>query len=116
VTDAQTYAEPATGHVACPTSSTTALIKRETSKTKSSGAGPCVGAKTLHGNNTMNDEQIRTAIAVLKAFAASELSLNDGILEDLENAISDAYNQGMVEHYDSDSPDDDPGFDPMFLM
>jgi hypothetical protein len=65
---------------------------------------------------TMNDEQIRTCIAVLKAFTAGELSLDNGILEDLENAISDAYNQGMIDHFDVDCPDDDPGFDPMFLM
>jgi hypothetical protein len=69
-----------------------------------------------HEETSVNDEQVRTCIAVLKAFAAGALSLDNDILEDLENAISDAFNQGMIEHYDNDFPDDDPGFDPMFLM
>jgi hypothetical protein len=63
----------------------------------------------------MNDEQIRTAIAVLKAYTASELSLDNDILADLEQAIEEAFNAGLADVMDV-CPDDDPGFDPMFLM
>ena len=63
----------------------------------------------------MNEEQIRIAIAVLKAYTACELLLDDGILIELDTAIEEAFNSSLPSDPD-DYPDDDPGFDPMFLM
>jgi len=51
----------------------------------------------------MTDEQIRTAIAVLKAYTAGELSLDNDILDELETAIEEAFNASLpdeAEDYD----------------
>lgn len=62
----------------------------------------------------MTDEQVQTAIAVLKAYAMGDLSLDNDILDELDQAIEGAFNAMASDS--GDYPDDDPSFDPMFLL
>lgn len=48
----------------------------------------------------MNDEQIRTAIAVLEAYTAGDLSLDNDILQMLEDAIEAAFNSSLPDEAD----------------
>lgn len=48
----------------------------------------------------MTDEQIRTAIAVLNAYIAGGLSLNNDILDELETAIEEAFNASLPDESD----------------
>lgn len=50
----------------------------------------------------MTDDQIRTAIAVLKAYADGELSLDNDILDELETAIEAAFNASLPNERDDD--------------
>lgn len=61
----------------------------------------------------MTDEQVHIAIAVLKAYIAGTLQTD--LCDELDDAIDQAA-RIMYSQDNEDYPDDDPGFDPMFLM
>jgi len=63
----------------------------------------------------MTDEQVQTAIDVLRAYVAGTLATD--LCDELDKAIDDAAQVLYSEQQEYDDyPDDDPGFDPMFLM
>jgi hypothetical protein len=53
------------------------------------------------GERVSSDEQVRTAISMLKAYAASLLRLDNELLDELDKAIEAAWN-AMTEHMDGD--------------
>ena len=48
----------------------------------------------------MTDDQVRTAIAVLEAYANGELALDNDILDQLEQAIEAAFNNSLPDEHD----------------
>ena len=53
----------------------------------------------------MTDDQVRTAIAVLNAYARGELLLDNDILDELETAIETAFNSSLPDEQDDyDAP------------